>query len=90
MDCVVSTISCFRVPLEIIFVTQYTNHNVDSIVSSANMKSEDIVPPFEVVQSALQLLGARFPSIFCKVYSIKRLEILAADCKYCHSRNNYT
>lgn len=53
MNCVISTISCFRVPLEITFVTQYTNHNIDSVVSSANMKSEDIVPPFEGVQSAL-------------------------------------
>jgi len=28
-------------PLEITFVTQYISCNVDSIVSSANMKSED-------------------------------------------------
>lgn len=30
-------------PLEIAFVTQYTDHNVDSVAPSANTKSEDIV-----------------------------------------------
>lgn len=34
--------------------------------------------------------SCRPPSIFCEGSSVKGLDIEAADCRYCHSRNNYT
>lgn len=40
-------------PLEIAFVTQYTDHNVDSVAPQQIRNRKIQFPPTEVVQSAL-------------------------------------